>query len=87
MKLDSFLSIAVISGSLLSCSDSTVVPAPCRADGRNVSVWYSAPNGNPLQSTGSFVGWNEYWVSIELDNGEIEHVSMNSIYGIHEFKK
>lgn len=70
----------------ISCSKPAVTPAPCPADGRTVSVWYSAPDQSSIHSTGAFVGWNEHWVSIELEDGAVEHVSADLIYGIREFK-
>jgi hypothetical protein len=87
MKLKTLVTLALISGAMLSCSESVVVPAPCPADGRMIQVFFSSAGGESMSDTGSFVGWNEYWVTLELDSGRLIHHSTNSVSSIHEVGK
>ena len=70
-----------------SCSGEKVVPAPCPADGREVQVFFSTPDGKLMSDVGSFVGWNEYWVSIELQGGRVIHHSADTVTAIHDLSR
>lgn len=84
MKLKTLASLAVASGVMLSCSESVAVPAPCPADGRRVQVFFTSAGGDAMSDTGSFTGWNEHWVTLELDQGSTVHYSADSVSSIHE---
>ena len=86
MKLKTLVSLAVLSVSAMACSEATVVPAPCPADGRTVQVFFTSAGGDSMSDTGRFTGWNEHWVTLELESGRVIHHSTESVSSIQEIR-
>ncbi len=84
MKLKTLIALAVISGAMLACSEPSVVSAPCPADGRMVQIFFASAGGVSMSDKGSFVGWNESWVTLKLESGRIIHHSTKSVSSVHE---
>ena len=87
MKAKTLSTLILVCAATVSCGESPVVPAPCNADGRAVTVFYTSAGGDALSDTGKFTGWNEYWVTLKLESGRVIHLSTDTVTAIHEFGK
>ena len=86
MNRKTLTALALFGVAALSCSDSAVVPAPCPADGRQVTVFFADEGGEEQHASGRFVEWNEHWVSIERPDGLVIHLSSAMVHAFHENK-
>ena len=84
MKVVRLATLALLCVAALSCSEASVTPAPCPADGRTVQVFFTSAGGDSMSDTGRFVGWNQHWVSLEHPSGRVIHLAADTVTSIQE---